>query len=142
MPALALAAALFAPVALAAGREDPTEIVAALFAALNETDAARRDALIARSFADQGIFSDSGERVEGLRAIGRRMDALQHGQPGLRYQGFGAIDRQHDTLRITYEAVDKTGATAFEGMIFALLAVDGKLARADLFPGSAPPPLP
>ena len=109
------------------------EAASELFAILNEAESSRRDALIAKAFAENGVFNDAEGRAEGGRAISQRIDVLQRAQPGLRYQLIGTVERQHDALHFAFEVVDKTGTTNFEGSIFALLSADGKLTRVDLF---------
>lgn len=106
-----------------------------LFAILNEDDSNRREAMVAKVFAESAVFSDSDERAEGGRAISQRVEALHRAQPGMRYQLIGAVARQHDALHFAFEVVDRTGTTAFEGAIFALLSAEGRLARVDVFTG-------
>ena len=144
---LTLALAVAAAVQTAAAEVKPapraeTEVVAALFAILNEGDAARRDQLIAKAFHENSVFSDADDRAEGARAIAQRIEHLRRGQGGLRYQPFGPVAHQHDALRFAYEAVDATGATSFEGVVFALLGTDGRFARVDFFVGPSAAPLP
>jgi hypothetical protein len=119
----------------AARGESSIESVGELFALLNEADSARRDALIGKAFTENAVLSDADERAEGGRAIAQRIEAIHRAQPGMRYQPIGAVARQHEAVHFAYEVVDKTGSTAFEGVIFALLSSDGRLARVDLFVG-------
>lgn len=121
---------------------DPKEPIAALFAALNDTEAAKRDADLGRALAEGAVFSDAETRAVGHKAIAARLETLRQGQTGLKYQAIGAVERQHDALRVSFEVADKTGTTAFEGLIFALVGADGKLERVDLFKGPAAAPLP
>lgn len=125
--------------ARAADVKDP---VSQLFATLNEGDGAKRDAQVGRIFTDNAILGDSAVRADGHKAIVDRIEVLQRSLPGQKFQLIGKPDRQHDAWRISFEVVDKTGSTAFEGLIFAVTTPEGRFSRVDIFTGPTAAPVP
>ena len=125
-----------------AGKDAGKDPAVLFLSALNESDSARRESLVARIFADNGIMADSAVRAVGHKAIVSRIETVQRSLPGQIFQQIGAPQRQHDAWRIAYEVVDKTGSTSYEGLMFALTQPDGKFERVDIFAGPSAVPLP
>ncbi len=123
----------------AADLKDP---VSQLFITLNESDSAKRSAQVGRIFADTAVLGDSAVRADGHKAIVDRIEVLQRSLPGQKFQLIGKADHQHDAWRISFEVVDKTGSTAFEGLIFAVTNPDGRFSRVDIFTGPTAAPVP
>jgi hypothetical protein len=87
-------------------------------------------------------LGDSAVRADGHKAIVDRIEVLQRSLPGQKFQLIGKADHQHDAWRISFEVVDKTGSTAFEGLIFAVTNPDGRFSRVDIFTGPTAAPVP
>lgn len=100
------------------------------FAAWNETDAAARRALIARTYAEDARYLDPKLSAEGHAAIDEMVAQVQGMFPGHRFARRGAADAHHDALRFAWEFVPEAGGPpAVTGVDFATLAPDGRLAR-------------
>jgi hypothetical protein len=127
---------------IAARAADVKDPVSQLFITLNESDPAKRDAQVGRIFTDNAVLGDSAVRADGHKAIVDRIEVLQRSLPGQKFQLIGKADRQHDAWRISFEVVDKTGSTAFEGLIFAVTTPDGRFSRVDIFTGPTAAPVP
>ncbi|HEX4734874.1 MAG TPA: hypothetical protein VH247_10700 [Thermoleophilaceae bacterium] len=70
------------------------------FMALNETDGARRAAVVAEAWADEGRWVDPPFEGQGHEAINGMVDAIYQQFPQHRFRRASAIDAHHDTLRI------------------------------------------
>jgi len=136
---LAILAAFSQP---ARAASDGHEAVAALLILLNESDPAKSTTLAANTFTDNGVFTDQAVRAVGPKAINARIETVHRSLVGQKFQLIGPPLRQHDIWRLSYEVVDKSGLTAFEGLIFAVLAADGRFERVDMFAGPTAAPLP
>jgi len=135
-------AVIFAPARAAPPEGRDKEIAANFVAALNAQEAGKRDGLVAKLFTDKAVFADKAVRATGHKPIAARLEAIQRGLPDQIFQLIGAVERQQDALRFSFEVVDKSGTTAFEGMIFGLTTADGRIERADMFNGPTAAPLP
>ena len=142
LPFIVILIPLFWAASFSAPAGDLKDPVTQLFATLNESDAAKRDALVGRIFSDGAVLGDSVLRAAGHKAIADRIETLQRSLPGQKFQLIGQPDHQHDAWRISFEVADKTGSTAFEGLIFALTGPEGKFARVDIFTGPTAAPVP
>ena len=114
------------------------ELVDGYLAAWNETDAARRAALIARVWAEDGHLIDPPLASEGHTAIGAHHAALQAQFPGHRFRRASGIDAHHQHFRFAWELVGPEGAPALAGLDVGELAPDGRLRRVTGFFGGFP----
>ena len=107
---------------------DPNTIVERYLAMWNETDPARRRALVAQTVTDDAHYVDplmSGHGVEGISA----MIAGAQGQfPGHRFSLHTAPDTHHDRVRFSWSlAAGGDGQPVAVGVDFATLADDGRM---------------
>jgi hypothetical protein len=68
----------------------------------NETDAARRRALIAESWSEAATYIDPLMRGEGHEQINSLVEAVQSRFPGFRFALIGAADGYGDNLRFSW----------------------------------------
>ncbi|MGK3925264.1 nuclear transport factor 2 family protein, partial [Enterococcus faecium] len=74
---------------------DTAEIVRQYIAAWNETDAAKRDALLAACWADDGIYVDPIVEIFGRDSLSRRIAEVQAGRPGAYLEFMSGIETHH-----------------------------------------------
>lgn len=97
-------------------------------AAWNETDAARREALLGRCWAEGGVYSDPTVEVKGAAALSAMIGKVQQRYPGARLQRVSGVDQHHDVLRFGWRMVLADGKALPEGVDFVHI-VDGRIAR-------------
>jgi hypothetical protein len=114
------------------------EIVAAYGAAWNETDEARRLALLDRSWADDGTYCDPTAVVSGRAALAAHIAGFHQRMPGHTIDLTSGVDEHDDMFRFAW-AMRKDGETALEGVDFGELAPDGRIRRIVGFFGPFPP---
>ena len=94
----------------------------------NESDAARRRELIARTWTEGARYVDplmSGDGPDGIDAM---VGGVQERFPGLRFRRVGGIDAHHDRVRFGWELVDAGGGSPLvAGVDFGVVAGDGRL---------------
>src|SRR5215470_2864806 len=95
--------------------------------AFNETDAARRAALIDRVFADDCGYTDPMVAAKGKQQIDGFIGAVQKQFPGAVFSLAGAIDAHHDIARFSWHAGPKGGAPLAIG--FDVLVLEGDRIR-------------
>jgi hypothetical protein len=103
------------------------ETIANYIRAWNETDGAKRRALIARTWADDGSYLDAHREGVGHDAIDAMIGATQKGFDGYRFRLASGVEAHHDRVRFSWTA----GGTAeaplyFAGTDFATFAPDGR----------------
>jgi hypothetical protein len=108
------------------------------FSALNETDGARRLALLEQAWVDDGRWVDPPFEGQGHDAINGMIDGIYRQFPDHRFRRASAIDAHHDTLRIGWELVSPDGDVVIAGIDVATLGDDGRLARVTGFFGPMP----
>lgn len=91
----------------------------------NETDAARRRALIAESWSKAATYIDPLMRGEGHEQINSLVEAVQSRFPGFRFALIGAADGYGDNLRFS-RLGPENGDALIKGTDFAELE-GGKL---------------
>ncbi len=92
----------------------------------NETDAATRRELIARTWTDDGSYLDpllSGEGHDGIDAM---IGGVQSQFPGYRFRRTGILDAHHDRVRFGWELGPEGGPSFVGGLDVGVLA-DGRL---------------
>ncbi len=107
-------------------------------AAWNETDPARRAALIERVWAPDGVLCDPPMAGRGHREIGELAAALHAQFPGHRFRRSSGVDAHHDQFRFGWSLVGPDGAVALVGLDTGELAPDGRLRRITGFFGPLP----
>jgi hypothetical protein len=102
--------------------------VEAYVAAWNETDPARRRAAIARACAANGTFRDPVMASEGRDGLDAMLAGVQAKFPGFVLKRTSPVDSHNDALRFTWAFGPSDGPSVVEGVDFATLGADGKLA--------------
>lgn len=97
-------------------------------AAWNEADAAKREALLAKCWATEGVYSDPTGEVKGAAALSAMIGQVQKQYPGARLERTSRLDRHHDVARFGWRMVLADGSALPEGVDFVHL-VDGRIAR-------------
>jgi len=115
------------------------DAVARYIAAWNETDAARRRALVAQTWTEDGTFRDPIVGGEGHDGIAAMIGVVQQRLPLYRFRLISGIDAHNGRVRYRWEA----GGTAeaplyFAGTDFAVLAPDGRFASVTGFLDAMP----
>ncbi len=85
------------------------EIAEQYIAAWNETDDARRNALLAQCWADNGVYVDPNVEVTGREALSRRIKEVQDGRPGAYLEFMSGTDAHHNVLRFLWRLVRADG---------------------------------
>lgn len=104
-----------------------SETIERYIASWNETNAERRRALIARTFAEAASYVDPMMEGHGHAEIDAMIGGVQERFPGLRFRLAGAVDTHHGNARFSWELVPETGGPVAKGTDFAALAEDGRL---------------
>lgn len=115
-----------------------SEIIDAYMAAWNEPDGARRDALLRKCWADDGVYTDPGVYLVGAKALSARIALKQSERPGTRLVLLSAVDSHHGRFRFHWRLVSADGSHGPKSVDFGALAPDGRIAQMVGFFG--PPP--
>jgi hypothetical protein len=107
--------------------EEFNDLVDRYIAVWNETDAAKRQALIARTFTPDTYFLDPIQEGAGRDGIEALVAGVQERFPGYRFRRAGAADGFRDRVRFRWELAPEGGEALVEGTDFATVA-DGRLA--------------
>ena len=115
------------------------ETVIGYVAAWNETDPAKRRAIIARTWAEDGSYLDGHRDSIGHEAIDGMIAAVQEHFPGYRFRLSSGIDAHHDRVRFSWTAGGQPDTPLFfGGTDFAVLAPDGRLRAVTGFTDAMP----
>jgi hypothetical protein len=138
LSAILLALTSTATIAAPATHLTPAAAVAGHCAAWNTTDRAKRDILLKRVFARDGVYSDpTPTYVTGRAALSKEIASFQRQYPGARFR-CSAPQIHHNAMRVSWLLRDRDGKVVTEGMDFYELAPDGLIRRVTGFFG--PPP--
>ena len=114
-----------APSAVVNGAVEAT--VEAYLATWNETDAARRQAAIARAWAASGRYRDPLMGSTGHGEIDTMLAAVQARFPGFVLKRTSKVDCHNDAVRFSWSLGPADGPAVVEGVDFGTLSPDGKL---------------
>lgn len=114
------------------------EIVATYGAAWNETDEAKRTALLEQAWADDGAYRDPTAAVDGRAALVAHIGGFQAMMPGHSIDQASAVDAHDDVFRFAW-VMRGGGEVLLEGVDFGELAPDGRIKRIEGFFGPFPP---
>jgi hypothetical protein len=117
---------------------DAKEIVDTYLAMWNETDPARRAALIANAWTGDGHYVDPALEASGHEALGDMVAGVHTRFPGHRFRRVSGVDVHHDQLRFGWELAAPDGAVVVAGLDVGGLAPDGRLRRITGFFGELP----
>jgi len=112
--------------AAANGAVDAT--VESYVATWNETDAGRRQAGIARAWANDGRYRDPLMASDGHAAIDAMLAQVQARFPGFVLRRTSKVDCHNGSARFAWSLGPVEGPAVVEGVDFCALAPDGKLA--------------
>lgn len=107
---------------------DVTQIVDNYIAIWNESDTAVRQALIARTWTEDGSYVDPLMQGDGHAGIDAMTAGVQAQFPGMQFRRTGEIDAHHNVARFTWELGPEGGPGLAGGLDVATL-VDGRLQR-------------
>jgi len=113
------------------------ETVEAYIAAWNETDEAKRRALIDKCWAENGTYTDPMADVSGRDALATLIVGFQAQMPGATIEITSGIDEHHGRIRFGWKLAD--GSQPMEGIDVGQVTADGQLASIVGFWGAAPP---
>ena len=102
--------------------------IAAYVATWNETDAARRQAAIARAWEATGRYRDPLMASEGHAGIDAMLAGVQARFPGFVLKRTSKVDSHNDWVRFAWSLGPEAGPAVVEGVDFCALAPDGRLA--------------
>lgn len=115
--------------------------VAAYFSMWNETDPARRRALVERTWTADAESLDPITHVRGWDALDGFVASLQQAYPDHLVALDGAVDAHHDWARFRWRITTPTGADFLQGLDCVQLGADGRIARLiGFFDTALPPP--
>ena len=117
---------------------DATEIVTTYGAAWNEPDEAARRALLTKSWADAGTYSDPTGSADGRDALVAHIGGFQAMMPGHTIDMTSALDTRDNVFRFAWVMRNGT-EDILEGMDYGELAADGRIAKIVGFFGPFPP---
>jgi SnoaL-like domain len=115
-----------------------TDLIHRYLAIWNESDAARRRALVEGAFAEGATYLDPMMAGEGQAGIDAMIAAAQARFPGLRFRLAGTPQGHNGRLRFSWELGPEGGEALAGGTDFAVLAPDGRLASVTGFIDFAP----
>ena len=108
---------------------NPTELIDRYIAVWNETDGARRRALIARTWTEDARYLDPLLEGSGHAGIDAMVQALQERYPGNRFARTSDVDAHHDRVRFAWTLGPAGGPPLAQGIDFGVVT-DGKLLAA------------
>jgi hypothetical protein len=115
------------------------EVVVGYLAAWNERDPNRRNQLIAKIWAEDGIYVDAHRRGTGHDGIASMIEAAQAQFPGYRLQLISGIEAHNGYVRFSWAAGGSPDAPLYlGGTDFAVVASDGRLKTVAGFVDAAP----
>ncbi|HEY0735947.1 MAG TPA: nuclear transport factor 2 family protein [Herpetosiphonaceae bacterium] len=103
------------------------ELIDRYFAVWNERDTARRQELIAQTWAEDASYLDPLMQGEGHSGIDSMVHNVQQQFAGHQFRQLGATDAHHDRLRFSWELVSDAGSAVVAGTDFGVVAADGRL---------------
>jgi len=103
---------------------DPDALVDRYIAMWNETDPARRRALVAETWTETARYLDPALSGEGRDGIAAMVAQVQERFPGHRFRRTGPVDGHHDRIRFAWALGPDGGPDVVSGTDFAVLAGD------------------
>jgi len=110
-----------------------TALVDRYMAAWNETDASRRQALIALTFTDKARYLDPVLAGDGHEGIDAMVGAVHAKYPGYKFSRTSDINGHHDRAMFNWQLGPKDGPVFVKGVDVAVVSADGRLAQVDGF---------
>lgn len=107
-------------------------------AAWNETDPARRAALVEQAWAPDARYEDPMLEAAGHDGISEMVADVQAAYPGHTFRRTSGIDGHHDVVRFGWELTAADGSVFVAGVDMGELAPDGRFRRMIGFFGELP----
>jgi len=105
---------------------DAAQIADRYIAVWNETDQARRRALLAAGWAENATYLDPVMCAEGREQIGALIAAVHERFPGFRFKLEGRADGYHDKVRFSWALGPDAEADLIKGTDFIVIE-DGRV---------------
>lgn len=117
------------------------ELVVSYLAAWNERDPQRRRELVAKTWAENGIYVDAHRRGDGVAGIDTMIGTTQNQFPGYTFHLTSGIETQNGYARFSWVAGGLPEAPLyFGGTDFAIVGTDGRFETVAGFVDAAPAP--
>ena len=113
-------------------------VIETYVASWNETDPARRQSALAASCARDAIYRDPVMASEGQAGLDAMLAGVQAKFPGFVLRRISKVDSHNDAVRFAWSLGPAAGPSVVEGVDFATLSSDGKLANIVGFIDKAP----
>jgi len=104
-------------------------IIDAYVASWNETDPARRQSSLAASCAANASYRDPVMVSDGQAGLDAMLAGVQAKFPGFVLRRISKVDSHNDAVRFAWSLGPVSGPSVAEGVDFATLSADGKLAN-------------
>jgi hypothetical protein len=105
---------------------DANQIADRYIAVWNETDPARRNAMLAKDWSADATYADPLMKGEGHAEIGALIGAVQQRFPGFRFALNGRVDSHGDNVRFSWALGPQSDPEMIKGTDFATTE-DGRL---------------
>jgi hypothetical protein len=103
-------------------------IIDAYVASWNETDPAKRKSALAASCATDARYRDPVMVSDGQAGLDAMLAGVQAKFPGFVLKRISKVDSHNDAVRFAWSLGPAAGPSVVEGVDFATLSADGKLA--------------
>ena len=106
---------------------DAAQLIDRYIAAWNETDAARRTALVAETFAEGATYSDPMMEGAGHDGIAALIAGVHERFPGFRFRLAREPEAMRRTVRFSWQLGPADAPDLVEGSDFASISDDGRI---------------
>lgn len=113
------------------------DTVETYMAAWNETDPAKRRALIDKCWADSGTYTDPMSDVAGRDGLNATIEGFQTQMPGAAITLISSTDEHHGRIRFGWKL--ENGPQPLEGIDIGVINASGQLESIIGFWGANPP---
>ncbi len=114
-------------------------LIDAYCAAWSEANVAKRTRLLADVWAEGATYTDPRAHVTGTDELAAHIGRVLASRPGARVIRTSAVDTHHGLARFAWRVVEADGTMLPEGIDFAEMSAEGRLARIVGFFGSLAP---
>lgn len=104
---------------------NPAELIDRYCAVWNETDAARRRAMLHAVWAEGATYTDPTVHARGVDELVAHIGTVQAKRPGARILRTSVVEGHHGMVRFHWHAALAEGTTLPEGIDIAWLSEDG-----------------
>jgi SnoaL-like domain len=119
-------------------RETAVANILEYVAAWNEPDAAKRQKILERCWADDAAYVDPNVELRGRSALCEHISKVQAGRPGARIETMSGVDRHHHVVRFLWRLVRADGSFGETSIDFGEVDANGRLTKIVGFFGEAP----